>query len=258
MTDRRISRRDLLAGSAGLVLGAGGLLVPAQVHAANLVAVPAVSGIISSYDGFLNLRTGPGLSYPVITRLYNGQLLKITNTSGDWFKVTAAGRTGWLSSWYVYLTGTKSAEVRRGNTSRKRVALTFDCGSDYGYTDTILAILAKHGILASFGLTGDWMNSFPDGASSIADAGHQLLNHTLNHRSFTGLSTPGTGTRSPAKRLSQIQANEALIRKLTGRSAKPYWRPPYGDIDASVLQDAGALGFTKTAMWTIDSSAGMG
>jgi peptidoglycan/xylan/chitin deacetylase (PgdA/CDA1 family) len=35
--------------------------------------------------------------------------------------------------------------------------------------------------------------------------------------------------------------------------AKPYWRPPYGDIDSGVLRDVGALGYSKTAMWTIDS-----
>jgi peptidoglycan/xylan/chitin deacetylase (PgdA/CDA1 family) len=34
---------------------------------------------------------------------------------------------------------------------------------------------------------------------------------------------------------------------------KPVWRPPFGDIDESVLTDAGALGYTQTAMWTVDS-----
>jgi peptidoglycan/xylan/chitin deacetylase (PgdA/CDA1 family) len=97
------------------------------------------------------------------------------------------------------------------------------------------------------------MNAYPDGARKIAAAGYQVINHTLNHPSFTGVSTPGTGNRSPAKRLSQIQANESLIKRVMGKTSKPWWRPPYGDIDDSVLRDVGALGYTRTAMWTIDS-----
>jgi peptidoglycan/xylan/chitin deacetylase (PgdA/CDA1 family) len=96
------------------------------------------------------------------------------------------------------------------------------------------------------------MDANPEAAARIGTGGYQLINHTLNHPSYTGLST-GTGPASPAKRLAQIQANENRIKALTGRASKPYWRPPYGDIDAGVLRDAGALGYSKTAMWTIDS-----
>ena len=255
MSTRSVSRRELLIGApvagAALLLRSARSDIPA-VEAANLVTVTGVSGLVSSTTG-LNIRSGPGAGYSVVKWLTNGAALSITGTSGDWFKVRASGYSGWVNSWYVLLTGSRSVAITRGNTSIKRVALTFDCGSDYGYTTQILDTLATHGVTASFGLCGDWITSFPDGARAITDGGYQLLNHTLNHRSFTGLSTPGTGSRSPAKRLSQIQANESLIQRVTGKAAKPYWRPPYGDYDAGVLRDAGALGYTRTALWTIDS-----
>jgi peptidoglycan/xylan/chitin deacetylase (PgdA/CDA1 family) len=166
--------------------------------------------------------------------------------------VSASGVTGWVNSWYVVLTGTKSTVITRGNTAKKRVALTFDAGSDLGYTQTIITILEQYGITATFGITGSWINAYPDYAAWIVADGHQLLNHTLNHPSYTGVSVGGNPI-SPAKRLAQIQANENLLWGLAGAGSRPYWRPPYGDIDSSVLRDAGALGYSKTIMWTVDS-----
>jgi len=248
-----ISRRNLLRGVAGVTaaaIGATGAL--GEISSVAAVTLPTITGVVSSSSG-LNLRIGPRATQPVVKWLPNGTPLKVRGTSGDWFKVTSLGLTGWVNSWYVLLNGTKSTEVRRGNTAIKRVALTFDCGADLGYTDQILATLAKHGIRASFGMTGTWMAAHPDEAKKIAAGGYQFINHTLNHPSYTGASTPGTGPSSPAKRLAQIQANENAIRAATGMIAKPYWRPPYGDIDSGVLRDVGALGYSKTAMWTIDS-----
>ena len=254
MTEERFPRRDILRGAAA----AGFALVSATgiVAEVDAVGLSGVTGTVTSGSG-LNLRIGPNAAQPVITWLPNGTPLTIRGTSADWFKVTALGRSGWVNSWYVTLRGTKSTEIRRGNTYAKRVALTFDCGSDYGYAGQILSILAHHGVPASFGLTGAWMDANPDAAARIGAGGYQLINHTLSHPSYTGLST-GTGAASPAKRLAQIQANENRITALTGRSSKPYWRPPYGDIDAGVLRDAGALGYGKTAMWTIDYLGGTG
>jgi peptidoglycan/xylan/chitin deacetylase (PgdA/CDA1 family) len=132
------------------------------------------------------------------------------------------------------------------------VALTFDAGSDLGHTERIITILEEYGVVASFGLTGAWTQAYPDYAAWIVADGHQILNHTLGHPSFTGAST-GAGSISPARRLSEVLDNEARIAKLTGGHAKPYWRPPYGDIDGSVLRDIGSIGFRQTVMWSIDS-----
>ena len=78
----------------------------------------------------------------------------------------------------------------------------------------------------------------------------QVINHTLNHPSYTGESA-GEAI-SPARRLSQIVGNESKLRA-AGASSKPYWRLPYGDIDDGVLRDVGAGGYGLTVMWTIDS-----
>jgi len=252
----RLTRRQLLAKAPPALLipalaGAvgGRLLLPEPAAA---VAISGVTGVVSSSDGFLNLRSGPSSDRRVIRRLYNGDTVTVLQTSGNWFKVTARGSTGWVNSWYIVLNGTKSTVITRGNTSRKQIALTFDAGSDLGYTQQIIETLEGYGITASFGLTGDWMNAYPDYAAWIAADGHQLLNHTLKHPSYTGVSA-GSGPLSPAKRLAQIAANESILSSVCGRGSKPYWRPPYGDYDAGVLRDVGALGYSRTVMWTVDS-----
>ena len=160
------------------------------------------------------LRTGPWHSEPILTWLPNGTPLRIRGLPGTGSRSRAGGVSGWVDSWSVLLRGTESTVIDRGNPAVKRVALTFDCGSDYGYAGQILSRLAFHGIPASFGLTGAWMTANPDAALRIAVGGYQMINHTLNHPSYTGASTPGTGPASPAKRLSQIQANENMIKRL--------------------------------------------
>ena len=58
---------------------------------------------VTSSDGYCNLRSGPGISYGVITPIYNGTTLKITSVyrnSADalvWGLTTYNGYSGWIS-----------------------------------------------------------------------------------------------------------------------------------------------------------------
>jgi peptidoglycan/xylan/chitin deacetylase (PgdA/CDA1 family) len=142
--------------------------------------------------------------------------------------------------------------VRRGPSDRPVVALTFDAGSDTGYAAAILDTLAAKGIRASFGLTGRWTEANPALVARMAAEGHQLLNHTWSHPSFTGTST-GAGPLSTAERLDQLARAEAAIAAASGTTARPWFRPPYGDEDASVRADVGSAGYAYEAMWTVDS-----
>ena len=150
-------------------------------------------------------------------------------------------------------TGVSSRAITHGDTSRRRVALTFDAGSDVGFTSDILDTLARERVTASFGLTGAWAEANPAQVKRMAAEGHHLFNHTWSHDSFTGLST-GRGPMTRAQRWDELDRTEAIIQRLAGVSTLPYFRPPYGDSDASVLADVGARGYTVTAMWAMDSA----
>jgi peptidoglycan/xylan/chitin deacetylase (PgdA/CDA1 family) len=143
-------------------------------------------------------------------------------------------------------------EVRRGNSTRQMVALTFDAGSDAGYTSQILQTLADAGIKASFSLTGEWAEAHPDLVRAIAAGGHPIMNHSYDHPSFTGLST-GKGPLSTEQRIDELDRADLAIRSITGKTTKPYFRPPYADFDGSVLCDIHAAGYDYLVMWTIDT-----
>ena len=149
--------------------------------------------------------------------------------------------------------GSRSVAIEYGDRTRQRAALTFDAGSDAGYTSDILDTLARERITASFGLTGAWAEANPAQVKRMAIEGHHLFNHTWSHDSFTGLST-GRGPMTRAQRWDELDRTEAIIQRIAGVSTLPYFRPPYGDSDASVLADVGARGYTVTAMWAVDSA----
>ena len=74
---------------------------------------------------------------------------------------------------------------------------------------------------------------------------------------MTGLSTSARAlTRS--ERSAQLDRAEQLIIAATGKPAKPFFRPPYGDYNASVNADVAALGYDYNVMWTVDSRGWMG
>jgi peptidoglycan/xylan/chitin deacetylase (PgdA/CDA1 family) len=132
------------------------------------------------------------------------------------------------------------------------VALTFDAGADRGYTEDILDILADAHVVASFGITGQWAKANPDLVRRIAADGHLVINHTLDHRSFTGVSDQ-LGGLAPASRRAELNDADAIIAPLIGHSTRPFYRLPYGDDDAHVTADVESAGYTQKIGWTVDS-----
>jgi len=147
---------------------------------------------------------------------------------------------------------TTAQVIRRGDASRRVVALSFDAAADTGFTAQILDTLKANGITASFGVSGQWAERNPDLVRRIAREGHLLMSHSYDHPSFTGLST-GEPPLTQAERWEQLDRTDAVIEELTGLSTRPYFRPPYGDYDASVNADLYARGYTYNVLWTVDS-----
>ena len=147
--------------------------------------------------------------------------------------------------------------IRKGDASRRIAVLTFDAGSDAGYTSQILDTLKAEGIKASFGLTGRWAEQNPQLLKRIVAEGHSLINHSYDHASFTGLST-GAAPLTQAQRWDELDRTEQIVNDLSGATTKPYFRPPYGDYDDSVNRDIYARGYRYNVMWTVDSRGWQG
>jgi peptidoglycan/xylan/chitin deacetylase (PgdA/CDA1 family) len=137
-----------------------------------------------------------------------------------------------------------SREVDAGNPSAKLVALTFDAGSSAEPVPTILRALAQRGVKCTFFLTGQWMERHPDMARHIADAGHELGNHSWSHPAFTSLSDEQIR--------EQLRRTEEIALRVCGRSTKPLFRPPFGARDQRVRSVVAEEGYL-TIYWTVDS-----
>jgi peptidoglycan/xylan/chitin deacetylase (PgdA/CDA1 family) len=132
------------------------------------------------------------------------------------------------------------------------VALTFDAGADRGYAEDILDTLSDAHIPATFGMTGQWASAHPELVQRMAADGHMVINHTLDHRSFTGLSDR-LGGLSAARRQQELLDADAIIAPLIGHTTCPWYRLPYGDGDRRAASDVADIGYTQQVGWTIDT-----
>ncbi len=137
-----------------------------------------------------------------------------------------------------------SKEVDAGSPSARLVALTFDAGSSAEPVPQILRALAQRGIRCTFFLTGQWIERYPDAARQIAEAGHELGNHSWSHPAFTSLTDEQIR--------EQLRRTEEVALRVCGRSTKPLFRPPFGARDERVRSVAAEEGYL-TIYWTIDS-----
>jgi peptidoglycan/xylan/chitin deacetylase (PgdA/CDA1 family) len=141
-----------------------------------------------------------------------------------------------------------SADVRtitRFDTTDKVVVLTFDAGADRGYAASILDTLRDKGVHATFGMSGLWAQANLDLVQRMVAEGHQLINHSWSHPSFTGLTSQ--------QRVAEVTQVENFIRDQTGVELQPYFRPPYGDYNDTVLADVASAGYTVNVLWSLDT-----
>ncbi|MBI2912674.1 MAG: polysaccharide deacetylase family protein [Chloroflexi bacterium] len=134
--------------------------------------------------------------------------------------------------------------VRRGDGGQSALALTFDMDSGAGHTAQLLDLLGQDGIKATFAVTGVWAKAQPALLKRIFAEGHLIINHSWDHPAFTKLSRE--------QRQQQVEMTDSLIQGLVGVSTKPYFRPPYGAYDSSVLADVREIGYRYNVMWSID------
>ena len=138
-----------------------------------------------------------------------------------------------------------STYVTKGNTTSKVVALTFDDGADGTNINKILDTLKTNNIKATFFLTGSGINHHPGWIRNIANAGHQVGNHSYSHPDFTKISTTAIQ--------SELARTETAYRNATGKSTKPIFRAPFGASNTTVLKAVGDAGYTHTIQWNIDT-----
>ena len=123
------------------------------------------------------------------------------------------------------------------------VALTIDDGPDPRWTPQILALLARYRITATFCMIGRHAAAYPQLVKAVANAGHQLANHTFTH--------PLLLTRLTPPQLSDEinRASDAIAAAVGHRPA--IFRAPGGRWSPAVLAACAQAGL-RPLDWSVD------
>lgn len=125
----------------------------------------------------------------------------------------------------------------------KKVALTFDAAWGNDETQKILDILSRHQIKVTFFMTGGWVSKYPEDVKNIAAAGHDLGNHSQNHKEMSKLSA--------SQCEEEIMSVHDAVYSLTGKKMCLF-RAPFGDYNKTLLDSTKACGY-HCIQWDVDS-----
>jgi peptidoglycan/xylan/chitin deacetylase (PgdA/CDA1 family) len=140
--------------------------------------------------------------------------------------------------------------ISNGARESRWVALTFDMGGRLEPALPIVDWLIANDVRATIFTTGQ--------AGSETEVGQEVLrrtashpelftvgNHSWDHPAFTDLTAPEI--------VDQLNRTEAAVDAITGRSTRPFFRPPFGSHDAEARAAIGSAGWAYTVMWDVDT-----
>lgn len=130
-----------------------------------------------------------------------------------------------------------------GDSAKKVIYLTFDCGYENGNTAPILDALKKHNVPATFFVVGHYLESAPELVKRMVAEGHTVGNHTYHHPDMSKISDAAAFRK-------EMDDVSCLYKELTGCEMVKFYRPPQGKYSTANLQMAKDLGY-QTFFWSL-------
>lgn len=130
--------------------------------------------------------------------------------------------------------------VDRGDN---KIAVTFDCAWGNSNTDELLAILKEAGATATFFVTGEFCDKYPEDVKRFYDAGHSVQNHSDKHPHVLGMNINDL--------IEDIRECSRKIEMITGEKPTLY-RAPYGEYDDNLITTVEGMGL-QVVQWSADS-----
>lgn len=130
--------------------------------------------------------------------------------------------------------------VERGD---KKISLTFDVAWENSNTQELIDTLDEYDARATFFVTGDWCDRYPEDVKMFADAGHEIQNHSDQHPHVKGANVN--------ELISDTKAASLKIKDITGREPTLY-RAPYGEYDNSLITTVQGMGM-NVIQWDVEA-----
>ena len=126
---------------------------------------------------------------------------------------------------------------------QKMLSISFDAAWGNEDTQQLIDILGRYDVKATFFVVGEWVDKYPESVKALADAGHEVMNHSNTHAHFSQLSTDEI--------IADVTACNDKIEAVTG--VRPTLiRPPYGEYDDHVITAIRSMGM-EPIQWDVDS-----
>lgn len=137
----------------------------------------------------------------------------------------------------------KELPVYSVERSDMKIAITVDAAWEDDKTQFILDTFEEYGVKATFFLCGYWTDKYPDDVKLIAEAGHEIGNHSATH--------PHMNSISKEQMKKETVDYDDKIEKLTGQRCKLF-RAPFGEYNDTVITTMRSLGY-EVIQWDIDT-----
>ena len=124
-----------------------------------------------------------------------------------------------------------------------KISITFDCAWANSNTDELIAILANENVKATFFVTGEFCDKYPEDVKKLYNAGHEIQNHSDTHPHVKGMNLNDL--------IEDTKTCNKKIETLTGEKPTLY-RSPYGEYDDKLVTTIEGIGMFSI-QWNVDS-----
>ena len=183
----------------------------------------------------LNVRSGAGTSYSIVTTLPNGAVVTILGTSGTWYQIkTSDGKTGYVSKEYIVIsaatttttttpkptttkTTTTAAATNKGTVNATKLNVRSGAGTSY----SIVTTLSKGAVVTVLGTSGSWYKiKTSDGKTGYVSKDYLIVSTatTTTTTTKTTTTTTKTTTTASAVKTGKVTANLLNVRSGAGTS----------------------------------------
>ena len=128
-------------------------------------------------------------------------------------------------------------------TDEPKIPISFDAAWGADDTDELLRILKENEVKATFFLCGYWAEKYPEEVKKIAEAGHDIGNHSATH--------PHMNQLTAEQITEELEKCHQTVKELTGIEMELF-RPPYGEYNNTVIETANKRNY-HVIQWDIDS-----